>query len=67
MTQCELILAHLQTHGELTSLEAMERYGICRLAARVSDLRARGHDVKTEHRQAVNRYGKKISYGVYRL
>lgn len=66
-TQCDMILNHLQTRGALTSFEAMELYGIGRLASRVNDLRARGYAIKTENRQAVNRYGKKINYGVYTL
>lgn len=42
MTQCEQILHHMQTLGSITSLEAMQKYGIMRLASRITDLRRRG-------------------------
>lgn len=41
-TQCDLILRHLETYGRLTSAEAMQEYGIFRLASRITDLRRKG-------------------------
>ena len=45
-TQCEQILAHLRK-GTLTPIDALNAYGVFRLAARVKDLRDQGHDVVT--------------------
>ena len=46
MTQCEQILAHLRK-SSLTPIDALNNYGVFRLAARVAELRAAGHDVVT--------------------
>ena len=48
MSQNELILAHLQAVNTLTHAEAMRKFGIGRLAARVEELRRRGHAISTE-------------------
>ena len=67
MTQCDRILMHLQEHGSITSQEAMERYGIFRLASRVNDLRNRGYRIQTDTTEGRNRYGEEIHYATYRL
>ena len=67
MTQCEIILSHIRRYGEISSMEAMELYGICRLAARIGDLRSQGVKIKMIRRKSRNRFGKKIQYGVYTL
>jgi hypothetical protein len=66
MTQCERIIRHLNDHGSITSLEAME-YGILRLASRISDLRAQGIPIVSKLVTGKNRYGETIHYSVYRL
>ena len=67
MTQCKLILAHLMSAGSITPKEAMERYGIMRLGARIWDLKHAGHDIITETEQAYNRFGKPTRFARYRL
>lgn len=52
MTQNELLLVWLRKYGSITPLEALNEIGIFRLAARVSDLRAEGHDIQTSIVQA---------------
>lgn len=47
MTQNELILDALR-RGPLTPLEALERIGTMRLAARIDELRQQGHAIVTE-------------------
>ena len=47
MTQTDAILAALKS-GPLTPLDALERFGCFRMAARVRDLRDRGHHIHTE-------------------
>jgi hypothetical protein len=42
------VLQHLRSGKRITAYEAVQRYGIYRLAARISDLRKAGHDIKSE-------------------
>lgn len=67
MTQCERILRHLRDHGSISSLEAINEYGILRLASRVNDLKKRGYNIVGETKTGRNRYGEKTSFKVYRL
>lgn len=55
MTQTEAIKQHLLTHNSITPIEALEKYGCFRLAARIRDLRAEGFAVQTVN---VERNGK---------
>jgi hypothetical protein len=45
MTQTETVRAHLLEHNAITPLEALNRYGIFRLAARINELRNSGFSV----------------------
>ena len=67
MSQCEVILKHMKANPEgITPLEAMNFYGIMRLGARVWDLKADGHRIKTE--TVKRKRGKKtIQYARYVL
>lgn len=47
MSQTVQILSHLK-RKPITPIEALERYGCFRLAARISDLRYQGHVIETE-------------------
>ena len=67
MTQNERIIRHLKDYGSITSLEAINEYGILRLASRICDLKAKGYDIKTESVKAVNRYGESIRYARYTI
>ena len=67
VTQCSRILRHLNDFGSITAAEAMEQYGIQRLAARINDLRVKGIDIYTEMQPGKNRYGEDVHYAVYRL
>ena len=57
ITQCDRILRHLKDYGSITSLEAVNEYGIMRLASRINDLRAQGIAIVSEVRTGKNRYG----------
>ncbi|MEK9909147.1 MAG: helix-turn-helix domain-containing protein [Candidatus Thalassarchaeaceae archaeon] len=48
MTQNEMILKHLQEGHSLTPKEALKKFGVMRLAARINNLRAAGHSIKTD-------------------
>ena len=47
-SQAQLILGHLEMKGSISGLEALSLYRIFRLAARIEELRNRGHDIETE-------------------
>ena len=48
MTQCEQVLAYLKKGKTLTPIDALNEFGIFRLAARCKDLRDQGHDIVTQ-------------------
>ena len=67
MTQSERILRHLTNFGSITQGEALEEYGIMRLASRVNDLRRDGVPIVTEVVTGKNRYGEKTRFARYRM
>ena len=67
ITQCDRILRHMKDYGSITSLEAMNEYGIMRLASRINDLRAEGIAIVSEVKTGKNRYGETTHFAVYRL
>ena len=64
MTQNETILDDLRTYGNrgITAREALDYFGIFRLAARIAELRAKGHNITTEMVQ-----NGRVRYARYRL
>lgn len=66
-TQCERIMRHLRDFGSITSLEAMQEYGIMRLASRVSELVKNGEKINCKTESGKNRYGEKTHYARYYL
>jgi len=57
MSQTDAILNHLKKQP-LTSLDAIERFKCLRLAARIRDLRDRGHQI---HSSMIERDGKRFA------
>jgi len=47
MSHVTQILKHLES-GPITAMEALNNYGCFRLAARINDLRMKGHNIHTE-------------------
>lgn len=67
-TQCERIIRHLRDFGSITSLEAMQEYGIMRLASRMSEIKKnRLLSFTVEEETGKNRYGEKTHYVRYTL
>ena len=65
LSKKELILAYLQKHGSITPDEARIYCRKCeRLAARISELRADGHNIVTDKK---DKDGKTVNYAIYRL
>jgi hypothetical protein len=67
MTQSEKILRHLEEYGTITPMEAMQDYGIMRLASRITDLKKAGHIIVTNMVSGHNRFGEKTRYASYSL
>lgn len=67
ITQCERILRHLQDFGSITTLEAIQEYGILRLASRINDLKRQGYTITTETKTGKNRYGETTRFTEYSL
>ena len=63
MTQTEAIREHLLTGAPLTPVEALDRYGCFRLAARIIELRKAGLNIETVTER---RNGKKYARYVLR-
>ena len=66
MTQCEMMLNHLQTHGSITGMEAYEM-GIMNYKGRINDLRKLGFNIQTRMVTRTNAKGQKKTFAVYTL
>ncbi len=64
-TQNEQILESLKNGIGLTALDAQERFGIMRLAARIADLKAEGHRIVAQKVDVMNRYGQSVKVAKY--
>lgn len=64
-SQKQLILEYLRRRGSITADEAQAFCGNChRLAARISELRADGHNIITDNKKSD---GTPVNYAIYRL
>jgi len=62
-TQCAQIMSHLKQNGSITTWEAIQEFGITRLASRIYELRSHGHTINSS--MTKNKNGKR--YAIYRL
>ena len=67
MSQTSEILNHLQTHGSITSLEAINLYGATRLASIIYVLRQRGYNITTIICEGKTRYDRTCNFAKYVL
>ena len=67
MTQCEQVIRHMEESGSITSMEAMQEYGIMRLASRINDLRRAGYPIRREMVTRMNRYGETVASARYSI
>ena len=64
----ELILEHLQEHGSITSLEAIDKYRCTRLSHYIYLLRKEGYTIESEDVSFIHSItGRKGQYSRYRL
>lgn len=67
MTQCQMILEHLEKYGSITPKEALDLYGIMRLGARIWDLKRAGMWISRAMISAPNRNGEMTRFAKYSL
>lgn len=67
MTQNEIVRAHLELNGTISTWDAFELYGITRLSARIADLKEQGVEFTRKWVTKRNRYGDLVSYLEYGL
>lgn len=67
LTQNEWLLKYLSTHKWITPKQAEDKYGIMRLASRISDLKAMGYEFEKETIKVKNRRGQICRIARYRL
>lgn len=56
-TQKELVLEYLETHENITPMDALNKFGCFRLAAIICELRKDGHDIDMKLNDGAKRYG----------
>lgn len=66
-TQNERILSYIEENGSITQLEALNDLGVMRLASRISDLKRKGYNIKSENVTVKNRYGEKCNIKRYSI
>lgn len=59
------ILQHLQEHGSITSMEAIQLFGCTRLSGRIFDLRRAGYDIAVVMTEGRTRSGSSCRYATY--
>lgn len=67
LSQCDKIIRHIKCYGSITAMEAMNDYGIMRLASRITDLEKKGYWIVKEMVTGLNRFGEKTRYAKYSL
>lgn len=67
MSQTEQIHKHLKEGNTITSLEAIERFGVTRLSARIYELRQQGVNIEDQYITVTNRFGEEVEVKMYYL
>lgn len=67
MTQKDRILDYLKSGQTLTRLNSWEELGILEAPARISELRAEGHEIVTETKSVRNRYGENVRIAIWSM
>ena len=66
-SQEKMVLDHLINKSGLTSLEAIQEYGITRISDRIYTLRKKGYNIESIPITARNRYNKIVRFVRYEL
>lgn len=65
-TQTQMVKEHLDKYGQITPLQALDEYGIMRLASRMADLKKQGYPFSSEKIKVYNRRGEVCTVCVYK-
>ena len=65
--QTDAVLWHLQNKGNITSWQAIQEYGITRLADKIFKLRQKGHDITSVPFKKTTRFGTTTTISEYIL
>ena len=67
MNQNEWVLRYLQTGKRLTARDALQTFGVMRLAVRILDLKDSGYEIRREMVEVNNRFGATVKVARYFL
>jgi hypothetical protein len=65
-SQCDKIINHLRRFGSIDPMQALQEYGVLRLAARINNLRDE-YEIETHLVETINRFGDPVRYARYVL
>lgn len=65
VAQNERLLKAMQRGEKLTALNALNDYGVFRLASRICDIRKHGYPVQSKMVSVKNRFGEEVSVKEY--
>lgn len=66
-TQCWRLVAYIEKHGSISTMQAIIELGIVNPSARVSELRAAGVNIITTRTAGLNRFNEPCNYAVYTI
>lgn len=67
MTQKEMVLDYMRTHGSITTLESMKKLLILDLQSHIRTLRNEGYNITDEYITKKNIYGARSTFKRYYL
>ena len=67
VNKTQLVLKHLKEKGNITSLEAIQKYGATRLSAIIFNLKDKGYEINTLMIDGKDRFGNESRYAKYVL
>ena len=67
-SQHEMVLSYLKAHRDgMTSLDAVQMFGIMQMPKRIWILRRMGYDIESKTEVGTNRFGQTVKYVRYIL
>ena len=66
-TQCQRLLAYIDKHGKISTMEAILELGIVNPSARISELKKGGWEIEMTMKNGLNRYKEPCRYAVYTI
>ena len=67
VNQKNMIINHIAEFGSITPIDAENKYGIMRLASRISDLKKDGYIISRDIEKGKNRFGESCVYARYTI